>query len=77
MCAVGCSENIVTLFSFYQILANNSPGIVKKLPIYVDMLEVYVVSQSNEFQPWIIFKQDEAPPHGFSNTRDFLDEALS
>ena len=27
------------------------------------MLELYVAPQLEEFQPWIIFQQDGAPPH--------------
>ena len=30
---------------------------------YLDMLELYVAPQLEEFQPWIIFQQDGAPPH--------------
>ena len=31
--------------------------------VYLDMLELYVAPQLEEFQPWIIFQQDGAPPH--------------
>jgi hypothetical protein len=31
--------------------------------VYLDMLEIYVAPQLEEFQPWIIFEQDGAHPH--------------
>jgi len=31
---------------------------------------------SEEFQPWIIFQQDGAPPHWSSDVRRFLDETF-
>jgi hypothetical protein len=37
------------------------------------MLELYVAPQLEEFQPWIIFQQDGAPPHWGSDVRRFLD----
>ena len=37
------------------------------------MLELYVASRLEEFQPWIIFQQDGAPPHWGSHVRRFLD----
>ena len=37
------------------------------------MLELYVAPQLEEFQPWIIFQQDGAPPHRGSHVRRFLD----
>jgi len=40
---------------------------------YLDMLELYVATQLEEFQPWIIFQQDCAPPHLGSDVRRFLD----
>ena len=40
---------------------------------YLDMLELYVVPQLEDFQPWIIFQQDGAPPHWSSYVRLFLD----
>ena len=40
------------------------------------MLELYVVPQLEEFQPWIIFQQDGAPPHWGSQVRRFLDAAF-
>ena len=40
---------------------------------YVDTLELYVARQLEEFQPWIIFQQDGAPPHWGSHVRPFLD----
>jgi hypothetical protein len=42
----------------------------------VDMLELYVAPQLEEFQPWIIFQQDGAPPHWGSNVRRFSDVAF-
>jgi len=38
-----------------------------------NMLELYVAPQLEEFQPWIIFQQDGAPPHSGSHVRRFLD----
>ena len=40
---------------------------------YVDMLELYVAPQLEEFQPWIIFQQDGATPHWGSHVRRFVD----
>jgi hypothetical protein len=37
------------------------------------MLELYVAPHLEEFQPWIIFQQDGAPPHWGSDARRFLD----
>ena len=37
------------------------------------MLQLYVVPQLEEFQPWIIFQQDGAPPQWGSHVRRFLD----
>jgi len=40
---------------------------------YLDMLELFVATQLQEFQSWIIFQQDGAPPHCGSDVRRFLD----
>ena len=40
---------------------------------YLDMLELHVAPQSEEFQQWIISQQDGAPPHWGSHVRLFLD----
>ena len=40
------------------------------------MLELYVAPQLGEFQPWIIFQQDRAPPHWSSHFHRFLDAAF-
>ena len=37
------------------------------------MLELYVSPLLEEFQPWIIFQQDGAPPYWGSDVRQFLD----
>jgi len=37
------------------------------------MLELYVAPLLEEFQPWISFQQDGAPPHWGSHVRRFLD----
>ena len=37
------------------------------------MLELNVAPQLGEFQPWIIFQQDGAPPHWGSHVRRLLD----
>ena len=42
--------------------------------VYLDMLEGYVTPQLQEFQPWILFQQDGAPPHWGLIVRTFLDE---
>jgi len=39
----------------------------------MDMLELYVAPRLEEFQLWIIFQQDVAPPHWGSDVRRFLD----
>ena len=41
--------------------------------IYLDMLDLYVAPQLEEFQPWIIFQQNDAPPHWGSHVPRFLD----
>ena len=41
------------------------------------MLELYVASQLEEFQSWIIFQQDGAPPHWGLDIRRFLDAAFT
>jgi len=41
--------------------------------VYLDMWEPYDALQLEEFQPWIIFQQDGAPPHWGSYIRRFLD----
>ena len=40
------------------------------------MLELHVAPQLEEFQPWIIFQQDGAPPHWGSHVRRFLDSTF-
>jgi len=40
---------------------------------YLDMLELYVAAQLEEFQPWIVFQRDGATPHWGSHVRRFLD----
>ena len=47
---------------------------IKSFPDYKHLLqELYVAPQLEEFQPWIIFQQDGAPPHWGSHVRWFLD----
>jgi len=51
---------------------------IKSFPDYKhllqeNVLELYVEPQLEEFQPWIIFQQDGAPPHWGSHFRRFLD----
>jgi len=41
--------------------------------VYLDILQLHVAPQLEEFQPWIIFQQDGAPPHWGSHVRRFLD----
>ena len=40
-------------------------------------MELYFAPQLEEFQPWIIFQQDGAPPNWGSHVRRFLDAAFS
>jgi len=40
---------------------------------YLDMKELYVAPQLEEFQPWIIFQQGGAPPRWGSDVRGFLE----
>ena len=44
--------------------------------IYLDMLKHYVVPQLEEFQPWVVFQQDRAPPHWGLIVCDFLNESF-
>ena len=44
--------------------------------VYLDMLEGYVTPQLQEFQPWVLFQQDGAPPHWELIVRTFLDETF-
>jgi len=39
----------------------------------MDMLQLRAVPHLEEFQPWIIFQQDGAPPHWGSHVRRFLE----
>ena len=41
--------------------------------VYLDMLELYVALQLEQFQPWIISQQDGAPPRWGSHVHRFLD----
>ncbi|GBN80779.1 hypothetical protein AVEN_256342-1 [Araneus ventricosus] len=43
---------------------------------YLDLLQLFIALQLEEFQPWIMFQQDGAPPHWGSLVRDFLDETF-
>ena len=40
------------------------------------MLELHVAPQLEEFQPWIIFQQDDATPNWGSDVGRFLDAAF-
>ena len=44
--------------------------------IYLNMLKHYVVPQLEEFQPWVVFQQDVAPPHWGLIVRDFFNETF-
>ena len=47
---------------------------IKSFPDYKHLLQaLYVAPQLEEFQPWIIFQQNGAPPHWGSHVRRFLD----
>ena len=45
---------------------------IKSFPDYKHY-KLYVTPQLEEFQPWIIFQQDGAPPYWVSHVRRFLD----
>ena len=58
----------------YRVSINSFPDYKHLLQeIHLDMLELYVAPQLEEFQLWIIFQQDGAPPHWGSDVRRFLD----
>jgi len=58
----------------YRVSINSFPDYKHLLQEnYLDMLEQYVAPQLEEFQPWIIFQQDGAPPHWGSDVGRFLD----
>ena len=44
--------------------------------IYLDMLKHYVVLQLEEFQPWVVFQQDDTTPHWGLMVRDVLNETF-
>ena len=44
--------------------------------VYLDMLEHYAIPQLQEFQPYIVFQQDGAPPHWSICVRHFLNETF-
>jgi len=47
---------------------------IKSFPDYKHLLQgLYIAPQLEEFQSWIIFQQDGAPPHRGSHVRWFLD----
>ena len=51
---------------------------IKSFSDYKHLLkELYVASQLEEFQPWIIFQQDDAIPHWGSHVRRFLECNIS
>jgi len=56
---------------FYRVSIKSFPD-YKQL-LQENVLELYVEPQLEEFQPWIIFQQDGAPPHWGSHFRRFLD----
>jgi hypothetical protein len=58
----------------YRVSINSFPDYIHLLlNVYLDMLELYVAHQLEEFQPLIILQQDGAPPHWGSDIRRFLD----
>ncbi|GBM11459.1 hypothetical protein AVEN_101929-1 [Araneus ventricosus] len=44
--------------------------------VYLDLLQLFIAPQLEEFQPWIMFQQDGAPAHWGYLVRDFLDETF-
>ena len=58
----------------YRVSINSFPDYKHLLQEnYLNLLELYVAPQLEEFQPWIIFQQDGAPPRWGSDIRRFLD----
>ena len=45
-------------------------------PIYLDLLQFYVIPQLEHLQPNILFQQDGAPPHWSLNVREYLDNVF-
>ena len=57
--ATGNGNYKIILLEIYRVIINYSPD-------YKHLLQkknLYVAPQLEEFQPWIIFQQDGAPPH--------------
>jgi len=46
---------------------------INSFPDYKHLRKLCFAPQLEEFQPWIIFQQDGAPPHWGSHVRRFLD----
>ncbi|GBM39058.1 hypothetical protein AVEN_119759-1 [Araneus ventricosus] len=44
--------------------------------IYLDLLQLFIAPQLEEFQPWIMFQHDGALPHWGSLVHDFLEETF-
>ena len=44
--------------------------------IYLDLLTKYVSPQLEQYQPQVIFQQDDAPPHWGLQVRQFLNVAF-
>ncbi|GBN28044.1 hypothetical protein AVEN_71911-1 [Araneus ventricosus] len=44
--------------------------------VFLDLLQLFIAPQLEEFRPRIMFQQDGAPPHCGSLVRDFLDETF-
>jgi hypothetical protein len=62
-------------FPDYKHFFFNEPTVAAN--VYLDMLEVYVAPPFEEFQPWIIFQQDGAPPHWGSRVRSVFECNIS
>ena len=45
-------------------------------PIYLDLLQFYVIPQLEHLQPNILFQQDGAPPHWSLDVREYLDNVF-
>jgi len=83
--STGCSSTGVWYTSFrsklkgrriqkYRMSINSFPDYKYLLQEnYLDLLELYVAPQFEEFQLWIIFQQHGAPPQWGSDVRRFLD----
>ena len=60
---VTCTSNMLPILSCNVIQDEHKVLPWLQTNVYLDMLELYVAPQLEEFQLWIIFQQDGAPPY--------------